>query len=74
MYAYIYTYANNIETQNGWGGKGPLEVISSDPLAQAGTSIASCPGPYPYDFWRPPRKETPQPLWKTYSSALSPTQ
>lgn len=33
------------ESQNGWGGKGPLKVIWSDPCAQAWLPRAGCPGP-----------------------------
>lgn len=51
------------ETQNGWGRKGYLEVIRSNPLAQARTPRAGCTGPCPGSFQRCPRMETLQPLW-----------
>lgn len=35
-----------IESQNGWGGKGPLEVMSNLP-AQAAAAWASCPELHP---------------------------
>ena len=53
------------ESQNYWGWKGPLEVISSNLLAQAGPPEANCPGPHPDDL---------QPPLATCTSAWSSSQ
>lgn len=63
-----------IESQDGWGGKWPLEVICSNPLGQARPHTAGCPWPCSGEFWMSPRTETPQPPWVTCVSAQSPSQ
>ena len=58
------------ESQHGWGWKGPLEAICSNPhlvSAQARTPRAR------YLLKMQISKDT-QPLWETYSRALSPVQ
>ena len=62
------------ESQDSWGWKGPLEVIWSNPFAQAWPPTAGCPGLRPDSFWVSPRMETPQPLWAACASAQSPSQ
>lgn len=47
---------------------------TSGGLSQAGPPRSYFPGPYPYDFWIPPRMETSQSPWATCVSAWSPTQ
>lgn len=66
--------ASHQPKHNGLGWKGLLEVIWSNPPAQAGTHGAGCPTPCPSGFWRSPVEETPQPLWATCASTPSPTQ
>lgn len=52
------------ESQDGWGWKGPLEVIWSNSNAQARPSKASCPGTYPDGSWISPKMKTPQAPWE----------
>jgi len=56
------------ELQTGWGWKGHVEVIWSNPLAQAGLPKASYPGLCRDGFWISPRRETPQPSRETFCS------
>ena len=62
------------ESQNGRSWKGPLWVIWSNPLAEAGCPTAGCRGPCPGGSWISPEKETPQPPWAACSSAPSPSE
>ena len=62
------------ESQNGWGWKGPLEVIWSNTPAQAGPPRSACLGPSPGHFWISPRMQTQLPLWATCACAHSPSQ
>lgn len=50
------------DSQNGWGWKKSLDVISSNPTAQAGPSITSYPGPCLTGFWLSPSRKSPQQL------------
>lgn len=52
------------EPQSGWGWKGLLEVIPSNPRA-------NCPGPHPDVFQKSPRRDTPQSLWSTCACSPS---
>lgn len=69
-------------SQNGWGWKGLLKFIWSNPilkpLAQAGPRRSSCPGPCPDGFLVSPRRVGPPPLWLIGSpppaNAQSPSQ
>lgn len=54
------------QSQNGWVGKGPLELHGPISLAQAGPGRAGCPGPCPACFWISPARKTPQTFLKSY--------
>jgi len=69
--AYIYRSKQRV---TGWGWKGPLELILSNPSAQAGTLTAGCPGLSPDNIWISPRRQTVQPLRATCASAWPPSQ
>jgi len=56
------------ESQKDWGWKGTLEVIWSNPSAQAGPPTADFPGRCPDSFWVSPRKEIQQSLLATSAS------
>lgn len=58
-------------TQNGWAGKGPPDVIWSNPPAHAGPPKPSYPEPCPLGFWVSPWVMTPQSVWPSYASAQS---
>jgi len=62
------------ESQNGRDGKGPLGIIYSKLLAEAGLPTAGCTGPRLGGFWISPEKENPQHVWAARSSALSPSE
>lgn len=63
----------NPESQNGWGWKGPLAVLSGpNHSAQARTPRVCCLGPWLDGFWRSLRKENPQPIWETCTRAWLP--
>lgn len=47
------------DSQNGWGWKKSLDIISHTPPAQAGPFITSYPGPYPTGFWLSPSMKSP---------------
>ena len=58
-------------SQNVWGGKRLLEF---SPILRAGSRRAGGPGPCHVGCWTFPMRETPQPLWATFSSTPSPAQ
>jgi len=55
--------------QNPGGWMGPLQIIKSNPSAQAGL-----PGLCPVEFRGSQRTESPQPLWATCASVWPPSQ
>lgn len=63
------TSAFRTESGNSWGWKGSLEVIQSNPPAQAGQPRANSAQPCPEGVWIYLRRETPWPLWATFVSA-----
>lgn len=56
-----------------WGRKGPLEIVQSNPSAQAGSVTAGCSGACPMVFWDPPTMETPCTPWVTCYSVWPPS-
>jgi len=58
---------------NGWGWQGPPDPSGPTP-APLGTPRAGCPALCPGGFGRPPKEETPQPLWTTQERILEQVQ
>lgn len=52
------------ESLYSWCWKGSLEATCSKPHAQARPPKGICSAPCPGRLWRPPRRNTPQPLWQ----------
>lgn len=63
-----------VESQNGWGWNGTLEVIWSNSPVQAASPRTGCPGLCPDSFWISPRIETLQPSWTACTRAQSPAE
>lgn len=62
-------FVQSVFIENGGGWKNPLDVIWSNPPAQAGSPKACCPEPCSEGFWVCISMETPQPHWATCACA-----